>query len=77
MKVRKAIRRKTSSPLSVLLKGYGYNSVSLSKVLMVSPPTAMAKINEPSRLTVGDIALLVADGIIPKEEIVLSLSKEF
>ena len=52
-----------------LIRGYGYDGVSLAKVLGCSPPTARRKLLEPQYLTVGDLDKLRRSGHIPLEEI--------
>ena len=52
-----------------LIRGYGFNSVSLSKILNCSPPTAKKKLDNPSLFTLGDISNLNLTGKIPIEEI--------
>lgn len=57
------------SRMTRLLKGYDMNGATLGKVLGCSPPTARAKINNPERLTLGDLDKLRRVGHIPLEEI--------
>lgn len=52
-----------------LLKGYDMNGVTLGKVLGCSAPTARGKIDNPERLTLGDLDKLRRVGHIPLEEI--------
>ena len=52
-----------------LLKGYDFNGPSLAKVLGCSVPTALAKINDPGRLTLRDLDAIRRYGHIPLEEI--------
>lgn len=52
-----------------LLKGYNMNGVTLGKVLGCSAPTARGKIDNPERLTLGDLDKLRRVGHIPLEEI--------
>lgn len=57
-----------------LVRGYGFNSVSLSRVLGCSPPTAMKKIQEPRLFTLEDISNLSIKGHIPIDEIRTSIT---
>lgn len=62
----------TTSPfarMTRLLKGYDMNGVTLGKVLGCSAPTARGKIENPERLTLGDLDKLRRVGHIPLEEI--------
>ena len=52
-----------------LVLGYGFNSVSLSKVLNCSPPTAQKKLTNPRLFTLADIANINTKGNIPIDEI--------
>lgn len=52
-----------------LLKGYGYNSVSLAADLGCSPPTAKKKLDEPRLFTLADISRINLKGHIPIDEI--------
>lgn len=52
-----------------LLKGYDMNGVTLGKVLGCSAPTARGKIDNPERLTLGDLDKLRRVGHIPLEEL--------
>lgn len=52
-----------------VIKGYGYNSVSLAKVLGCSQPTAMKKLQSPSLFTLGELYALSTDGAIPLNQI--------
>lgn len=64
---------KTKDPpyakMTRLLRGYGLNAARLAAVLDVSTPTALARIREPERLTLGDLAKINARAHIPMEEI--------
>ena len=49
------LKKDLSFPALVrVIKGYGYNSVSLAKVLGCSQPTAMKKLQTPSLFTLGE-----------------------
>lgn len=52
-----------------LLKGYDMNGVTLGRVLGCSAPTARGKIDNPERLTLGDLDKLRRVGHIPWDEI--------
>lgn len=52
-----------------LLLGYGLNSVSLSKVIGSSPPTAKKKIDRPELLTLGELDAIHRKAHIPIDEI--------
>ena len=57
------------SRMARLLRGYGFNGNNLCDILSVSPPTARAKIEDPTRLTLGDLDKLRRSGHIPWDEI--------
>lgn len=52
-----------------LLKGYGMNGITMGEVLGCSAPTARGKIENPERLTLGDLDKLRRVGHIPLEEL--------
>ena len=52
-----------------LIRAYGYNGVTLGKLLAMSPQTARLKIREPWRFTLEDIRRLHTDGCIPLDKI--------
>lgn len=57
-------------PMSRLLQKYGFTSgAKLSRVLTISVPTAMKRLNDPELLTVEDLHRLNRFGHIPIDEI--------
>lgn len=52
-----------------LLKGYGLTAPKLAEVLSVSPPTARQRLDDPSRLTLGDLDRINRFGHVPLDEI--------
>jgi len=52
-----------------LLLGYGLSAPRLAVVLNVSAPTARERLNDPSRLTLGDLDRINRFGHIPLNEI--------
>lgn len=52
-----------------LLKGYGLTAPKLAEVLDVSPPTARQRLDDPSRLTLGDLDRINRFGHVPLDEI--------
>lgn len=64
--------KKTDPPfvkMTRLLRGYGFTGPSLARVLNVSHPTAKLRLDEPERLTLGDLDRLNRFGHIPIEEL--------
>lgn len=58
-----------------LLRGYGLNAARLAAVLGCSTPTALTRIREPERLTLGDIVKINERAHIPMEELRAAISK--
>ena len=58
-----------------LLRGYGANATSISKTLKCAPATAMKKLTEPTRFTIGDLDALSKKYGIPFDEIREALVK--
>lgn len=52
-----------------LLRGYGFNAPKLAEVLNVSAPTARQRLEDPSRITLGDLDRINRFGHVPMEEI--------
>ncbi len=52
-----------------LIRGYDYNGNNLEPILGYSPKTNRAKIEDPRKLTLGDLEKLCRSGHIPIEEI--------
>ncbi len=52
-----------------LLKGYEMNGPKLAAVLRCSEPTARTRLEEPSRLTLGDLQAIRLRAHIPAEEL--------
>ena len=55
--------------LGRLLRGYGANAASVSRVIGCAPATAKKKLTEPKNLTIGDLAALSTAYGIPFDEI--------
>lgn len=55
--------------MQMLLKSYGMNGSQLAPIIGCSPPTARAKILDPRRLTLGDLAVISKVVGIPWDEI--------
>lgn len=51
-----------------LLLGYGLNGPKLAKVLKCSEPTARTRLDDPSKLTLGELAKISRHGV-PIDEI--------
>lgn len=57
-------------PLTRLLKGYNFKSgTDLARLLGVSVPTGLKKLNDPKNLTIGDLDKIHRFGHIPIDEI--------
>lgn len=52
-----------------LLKGYGMTAEKLSGILECSVPTARARLNDPQRFSLAELALVSRKGHVPIEEI--------
>ncbi len=52
-----------------LIKSYGFNGSNLEPILGYSAKTNREKINDPRRLTLGDLEKMCKSGHIPMEEI--------
>ena len=58
------------APLRRLLKGYDLGEgPQLAKVLGCSSPTAKARVDDPSRLTLGELRDICVRGGVPADEI--------
>ena len=61
--------RDTTHPLTRLLRGYEVNGKSLSVALGCAEETARKKLNDPNRLTVGDLTKIHNKFGIPVDDI--------
>lgn len=52
-----------------LLRGYGLTAPKLAEVLNVTTPTARIRLENPSRLTLGDLDRINRLGHVPIDEI--------
>ena len=55
--------------LARLIRGYGYDSVKLGRIIECSQPTAMKKMKNPEFFTLGELEKISRRGHIPIEEI--------
>lgn len=55
--------------MAILLRGYGANGASLSRAIGCANETAMKKLAEPSRLTLGDLDKASKYFTIPMDKI--------
>lgn len=61
-------KKSTVDPLTRTLKGF-FNSSDIEKLLNVSRPTAIKKLNNPELLTVGELRKLNRLGHVPIERL--------
>lgn len=67
---------KPSERVTRLLKGYGLNGNKLSEILGCAPATALSKLADPQRFTLGDLMAVNKKAHIPVEEIREAIFKE-
>lgn len=58
-----------------LLRGYGFNSITLASVLGVSQPTAKKRLDRPETLTLGELDRISRFAHIPMEELRQAMSR--
>ena len=61
--------RDSTNPMTRLLKGYDINGANLAVALSCAPKTARAKLENPDKLTLGDLRVIHYRFGIPCDEI--------